>query len=384
MVVRRWFYGCSALLLTGILAASTVAPGVLWALAVVGPLVLVGVYDVTQRQHTILRNFPIIGHVRYLFELVRPEIQQYFIESNTDAFPIEREFRNIVYQRAKGELETQPFGTQRDVYRVGYEWAAHSLTPTAPLEEAPRVTVGGRDCRQPYSSALLNISAMSFGALSSRAVLALNAGARQGAFAHNTGEGGVSPYHLEHGGDLIWQVGTGYFGCRTKEGRFDADQFSDVAAQDTVRMIELKLSQGAKPGHGGVLPGQKVSREIATIRGVTPGQTVISPPAHTEFSTPTGLLEFVARLRDLAGGKPIGFKLCVGHRVEFLALCRAMRDTPRLSAMVRTTGRPSGIAATARATACRNESAKLSPVSSEPPSVMRAAMPTAIPSRLSK
>ena len=326
-MVRRWFYACAVLAVLACLAAGAVTPTAFWALAIIAPLVLLGLYDVVQRQHTILRNFPILGHGRYLFELLRPEIQQYFIESNTDAFPIEREFRNIVYQRAKGELETQPFGTQRDVYRVGYEWAAHSLTPTAPLEEAPRVTVGGRDCRQPYSSALLNISAMSFGALSSRAVLALNGGARQGAFAHNTGEGGVSPYHLEHGGDLIWQVGTGYFGCRTKEGRFDADQFSDVAAQDTVRMIELKLSQGAKPGHGGVLPGQKVSREIATIRGVTPGQTVISPPAHTEFSTPTGLLEFVARLRDLAGGKPIGFKLCVGHRVEFLALCRAMRDT---------------------------------------------------------
>ncbi|MEO2195911.1 MAG: glutamate synthase-related protein, partial [bacterium] len=192
-MVRRWFYGCSALLLTGILAAATVAPGVLWALAVVGPLVLVGVYDVTQRQHTILRNFPIIGHVRYLFELVRPEIQQYFIESNTDAFPIEREFRDLVYQRAKGDLETQPFGTQRDVYRLGYEWAAHSLAPVAPLETPPRIPIGGADCRQPYDSAMLNISAMSFGALSSRAILALNAGARAGGFAHNTGEGGVSP-----------------------------------------------------------------------------------------------------------------------------------------------------------------------------------------------
>ena len=344
-MVRRWFYGCSALLLTGILAASTVAPGVLWALAVVGPLVLVGVYDVTQRQHTILRNFPIIGHVRYLFELVRPEIQQYFIEANTDAFPIEREFRNLVYQRAKGDLETQPFGTQRDVYRLGYEWAAHSLAPVAPLETPPRIPIGGADCHQPYDSALLNISAMSFGALSSRAILALNDGARAGGFAHNTGEGGVSPYHLERGGDLIWQIGTGYFGCRTAAGGFDADRFADQAALDAVRMIELKLSQGAKPGHGGVLPGRKVSREIAAIRGVPAGQTVLSPPAHSTFSTPIGLLEFLARLRELSGGKPVGFKLCVGQRVEFLRLCKAMLDSGILPDFITVDGGEGGTGA---------------------------------------
>jgi glutamate synthase domain-containing protein 2 len=326
-VVRRWFYGCSALLLIGILAAASVAPAILWTLLVVGPLVLVGVYDVTQRQHTILRNFPIIGHGRYLFEVVRPEIQQYFIESNTDAFPIEREFRDLVYQRAKGDLETQPFGTQRDVYRLGYEWTAHSLSPVVPLETPPRIQIGGADCRQPYASSLLNISAMSFGALSSHAILALNGGASAGGFAHNTGEGGISPYHLKHGGDLIWQIGTGYFGCRTPDGRFDPDRFADQAALETVRMIELKLSQGAKPGHGGVLPGRKVSPEIAAIRGVPVRQTVLSPPAHSAFTTPTGLLEFVARLRDLSGGKPVGFKLCVGQRAEFLRLCKAMLDT---------------------------------------------------------
>ena len=327
VVIRRCFYVFAAVLLAGVAAVATYFPVALWALLVVGPLLLLGLHDSLQREHTVLRNFPLLGHVRYLFEMVRPEIQQYFIESNTDAFPIEREFRNIVYQRAKGELETQPFGTQRDVYRIGYEWAAHSLAPIPPLEEPPRIPVGGPDCRQPYSCSMLNISAMSFGALSSHAVLALNAGAKAGGFAHNTGEGGLSPYHLGPGGDLIWQIGTGYFGCRTPDGRFDPDRFRDQAAHDAVRMIELKLSQGAKPGHGGVLPGPKVSEEIAAIRGVTPWQTVISPPAHSTFSTPAGLLEFVARLRDLSGGKPVGFKLCVGYRVEFLAVCKAMLDT---------------------------------------------------------
>ena len=327
VVIRRWFYVFAAVLLAGVAAVATYFPVAFWALLVVGPLLLLGLHDSLQREHTILRNFPLLGHVRYLFEMVRPEIQQYFIESNTDAFPIEREFRDIVYQRAKGELETQPFGTQRDVYRIGYEWAAHSLAPVPPLEEPPRIPVGGPDCRHPYSCSMLNISAMSFGALSSHAVLALNAGAKAGGFAHNTGEGGLSPYHLGPGGDLIWQIGTGYFGCRTPDGRFDPDRFRDQAAHDAVRMIELKLSQGAKPGHGGVLPGPKVSEEIAATRGVTPWQTVVSPPAHSTFSTPAGLLEFVARLRDLSGGKPVGFKLCVGYRVEFLAVCKAMLDT---------------------------------------------------------
>ena len=325
--MRRWFYVLAVMAVAAVAAAATFTPAALWTLVVLGPLLLVGLYDSLQREHTILRNFPIIGHVRYLFEALRPEIQQYFIESNTDAFPIAREFRNIVYQRAKGELETQPFGTQRDVYRIGYEWAAHSLAPVQPLDEPPRIQIGGPDCRQPYSCSLLNISAMSFGALSKNAVLALNAGAKAGGFAHNTGEGGLSPYHLEPGGDLIWQIGTGYFGCRTPDGRFDPDRFQDQAAHEAVRMIEVKLSQGAKPGHGGVLPGAKVSKEIAAIRGVAPWQTVISPPAHSMFSTPAGLLEFVARLRDMAGGKPVGLKLCVGLRVEILTLCKAMRDS---------------------------------------------------------
>ncbi len=326
-MIRRWFYVVAVTVLAAVAAAATYTPLALWALVVITPLLLVGLRDSLQREHTILRNFPLLGHIRYLFEMVRPEIQQYFIESNTDAFPIEREFRNIVYQRAKGALETQPFGTQRNVYRIGYEWAAHSMAPIPPLEEPPRILIGSQGCRQPYSCSLLNISAMSFGALSRNAVLALNAGAKAGDFAHNTGEGAISSYHLEPGGDLIWQIGTGYFGCRTADGRFDAERFRDQAAHDAVRMIEIKLSQGAKPGHGGVLPGRKVSEEIAAIRGVTAWQTVISPPAHSTFSTPEGLLEFVARLRDLTDGKPVGFKLCVGHRSEFLAVCKAMRDT---------------------------------------------------------
>ncbi len=327
LVIRRWFYCVGALVLVGVAIWAFYASAAFWVLAAIGPLLLLGFYDSLQRKHAILRNFPIVGRGRYLFEAVRPEIQQYFIELNTDAFPIERELRNIVYQRAKGELETQPFGSQRDVYGIGYEWAAHSLTPVRPPEEIPRILIGGPDCRKPYSSSLLNISAMSFGSLSSHAVLALNGGAKVGKFAHNTGEGGISPYHLQPGGDLIWQIGTGYFGCRTCDGSFDPELFRDQASQCAVRMIEIKLSQGAKPGHGGVLPGAKVTAEIARIRGVPEGKTVVSPPGHSTFSSPEELLEFIGRLRDLSGGKPVGFKLCVGRRVEFLALCTAMLST---------------------------------------------------------
>jgi glutamate synthase domain-containing protein 2 len=326
-MVRRWFYMISVAVLLLVLAGAFVSPYVLWALVPIVPLIALGMHDSLQTQHTILKNFPLIGRGRYMLEAVRPEIQQYFIESNIDAFPIEREFRSIAYQRAKGELETQPFGTQRDVYRVGYEWCAHSIAPVEPLHEHPRVEIGGPDCAAPYSASLLNISAMSYGALSKNAVLALNAGAKRGHFAHNTGEGGISPYHLEPGGDLIWQIGTGYFGCRTPDGAFDPQAFERQAGQDAVRMIELKLSQGAKPGHGGILPAVKVTPEIADIRGVPVGETVVSPPAHQAFSTPRGLLEFLALMRQLSGGKPVGFKLCVGHQVDFLAVCKAMLDT---------------------------------------------------------
>jgi len=326
-MVRHWFYIGSASILAFVLLLALAWPNALWLLVVVGPLVLVGIHDSLQRKHTVLRNFPVAGHVRYFLEMVRPEIQQYFIENNIDAFPIEREFRSIVYQRAKGELETRPYGTQRDVYRVGYEWASHSIAAQPAADEAPRVRIGSADCRQPYSASLLNISALSFGAISKNAVLALNRGAGKGGFAHNTGEGGISSYHLEAGGDLVWQIGTGYFGCRTEAGGFDAGRFREQARLNSVRMIELKISQGAKPGHGGVLPGVKVSREIAEVRGIRAGETIVSPPGHSAFSTPIELLEFIARLRDLADGKPVGFKLCVGRRSDFFAICKAMLET---------------------------------------------------------
>ena len=326
-MVRRWFYVGSVLVLAAVLLTGVAWPPALWSLVLVGPLVLLGIRDSLQRRHTVLRNFPVVGHGRYFMEMVRPEIQQYFIETNIDAFPIEREFRSVVYQRAKGELETKPYGTQRDVYRVGYEWASHSVAAQAPPAHVPRIRIGSRHCRQPYAASILNISAMSFGAISKNAVLALNRGAKKGAFAQNTGEGGISPYHLEADGDLVWQIGTGYFGCRTPDGEFDLDLFREQAGRESVRMIELKLSQGAKPGHGGVLPGIKVTDEIAAIRGLRAGETIVSPPSHRAFSTPLELMELVARLRELAGGKPVGLKLCVGRLSDVFAICKAMLET---------------------------------------------------------
>ncbi len=326
-MVRRYFFGVSLAIVLGLLAVAPVWPPILWSLVVLGPLIALGLHDALQTKHTVLRNFPVIGHGRYCLENIRPETQQYFIETNIDAHPIEREMRAIVYQRAKGELETKPLGTERDVYRVGYEWASHALTDVARLDEAPRVVVGSEQCTRPYSASLLNISAMSYGALSPAALRALNRAAKKGNFAHNTGEGGIAPYHLEAGADLIWQIGTGYFGCRTKDGDFDSGMFEEAAARDEVRMIELKLSQGAKPGHGGVLPGCKVDQELAAIRNVPVGEDVISPPRHRTFATPREMLEFIARLRGLAGGKPVGIKLSVGRRVEFLSICKAMLET---------------------------------------------------------
>ncbi len=326
-MVRQQLIAAFLITTAVLLIAAWFYPPLLWCLAVIGPVAAVGVYDSLQRQHTILRNFPIIGHFRYWMERFRPEIQQYFIDSNIDAYPIEREFRSLVYQRAKGELETQPFGTQRDVYRVGYEWAPHSLAAHHYEDRDFRVGVGGERCTQPYESSLLNVSAMSYGAISDRAVLALSQGAKRGGFAQNTGEGGIAPEHVEGGGDLIWQIGTGYFGCRTRDGAFDGDAFERQAQHPSVKMIELKLSQGAKPGHGGVLPGIKVTRKIAEIRHVEPGRTVISPASHPAFDSPVGLLEFVDRLRKRSGGKPTGFKLCVGRRTDFFAICKAMLDT---------------------------------------------------------
>ncbi|HRV81620.1 MAG TPA: FMN-binding glutamate synthase family protein, partial [Planctomycetota bacterium] len=312
----------------GVLILVTVVVGVLairwpflWVVeALLGCLWALAIYDVRQRKHAILRNFPLLGHFRYLFEMIRPEIQQYFVEGATDGTPFNRERRSVVYQRAKGELDTLPFGTQWNVYADGYEWIAHSMMPKHPSEEMPRVVIGAETCKQPYSASILNISAMSYGSLSTRAILALNTGARLGGFAHNTGEGGVSPYHQKPGGDLVWQIGTGYFGCRNAQGGFDPERFTQQASLPAIKMIEVKLSQGAKPGHGGILPASKVSEEISAIRGVPMGQDVLSPPGHSAFHTPAELLHWIEDLRRMSGGKPVGFKLCVGRQEEFMSV----------------------------------------------------------------
>ncbi|TWE07923.1 FMN-binding glutamate synthase family protein [Rudaeicoccus suwonensis] len=280
--------------------------------------------DLIQRKHSILRNYPVIGHMRYLLEGIRPELQQYFIERNWDGRPYDRDTRSVIYERAKGIHGEQPFGTERDVHAAGYENLVHSTAPLEEPDEPPRVLVGGPDCSKPYSMALLNVSAMSFGALSANAIRALNKGAALGGFAHDTGEGGLSSYHLENGGDLVWEIGSGYFSTRTKDGDFDPEMFRDKSAHDQVKCVSLKLSQGAKPGIGGVLPASKVTKEIADIRGVPQGKKCVSPASHKVFHTPTELIEFIARMRDLSGGKPAGFKLCVGSRRDVLAMCKAM------------------------------------------------------------
>jgi hypothetical protein len=290
-------------------------------------LALLGTWDLVQTRHSILRAFPIIGHARWIAERIRPEIYQYFIESNTDGAPFDRETRDAVYRRAKGTKGDEPFGTERDVNAIGYEFLRHSLRARIATDLTPRVRLGGPDCARPYDIAVFNISAMSFGSLSGNAIEALNGGAARGGFAHDTGEGAISPYHLKHGGDLIWEIGSGYFGCRTPDGHFDAEKFRDKAVLPSVKAISIKLSQGAKPGLGGVLPGAKVTPEIAATRGVPVGQTVISPPAHSAFRTPLELMHFISTLRSLADGKPIGLKLCVGARTEFLSICKAMLQT---------------------------------------------------------
>ncbi|WP_372366717.1 FMN-binding glutamate synthase family protein [Candidatus Uabimicrobium sp. HlEnr_7] len=302
-------------------------PWFLWSLVVLLPVIAVGVKDMLQTKHAILKNFPIAGHFRYWLEMVRPEINQYFIESNKDGVPFSREQRSLVYQRAKKQLDTLPFGTQSDVYEVGYEWVNHSIMAKEYNGEDFRVVIGEGNCSKPYSASIFNIGAMSYGALSKTAVLSLNAGAKIGNFAHNTGEGGISPYHSEYGGDLIWQIGTGYFGCRTQDGNFCAELFQKNSQQHSVKMIEIKLSQGAKPGHGGILPAAKVTEEISKIRNVPMGTDVLSPPGHKAFSTPIQLLQFVQKLRDLSDGKPVGFKLCIGRKSEFLAICKAMIES---------------------------------------------------------
>jgi glutamate synthase domain-containing protein 2 len=295
--------------------------------ALCGALTVLGIRDVTQTRHAILRNYPLSARLRFLLEKVRPEIRQYFLESDKDGAPFPRDKRAIVYQRAKQELDKRPFGTQYDVYAEQFEWLHHSLCPTDPPATASMRTLVGGGTKQPYALSLLNISAMSYGALSANAVRSLNKGAKMGGFAHDTGEGGVSPYHREFGGDLIWEVGSGYFGARGRDGGFDPARFAETASDPQIRMVELKLSQGAKPGHGGVLPAAKVTEEIAQIRGVPVGQDCISPARHSAFSTPAGLLEMIARMREASGGKPAGFKLCIGHPWEFMAIVKAMLDT---------------------------------------------------------
>ena len=325
--MRRLFIIGSVVALALVGLASIVWPGAIWALVVLLPLIALGVADMVQTRHSVRRNFPLIGHGRYLMELIRPEINQYFVESNTDGKPFSRNDRSVVYARAKGQLDTMPFGTQRDVYAVGYEWINHSLAPVTPDTTTMRTTIGGPDCRQPYSASIFNVSGMSYGSLSRNAILALNGGAKIGGFAHNTGEGGLSPHHLAPGGDIIWQIGTGYFGARNPDGTFSESEFAKRATLPNVKMIEVKLSQGAKPGHGGILPAKKLTAEIIAIRGVEPGKDVISPPAHSAFRTPREMMQFIRRLRELCGGKPVGFKLCVGKRHEFLGIVKAMLDT---------------------------------------------------------
>src|SRR5271165_6958563 len=314
-----------------VLIAAGAAPGAngfFWVGAfLLGALSLLGVHDLAQKRHAVLRNYPISAHLRFLLEGIRPEMRQYFFESETDGLPFSRTQRAIVYQRAKMALDKRPFGTLRDTNSVGYEWMRHSITPKPVANGDFRITVGGPDCAKPYSMSVFNISAMSFGALSANAIRALNKGAALGGFAHDTGEGGYSPYHREGGGDIIWEIGSGYFGCRTADGRFDPEKFRAAAANDQIKMIEIKLSQGAKPGHGGVLPGAKVTAEIAAIRGVEQGVDCVSPASHSAFTTPMEMVAFIAKLRALSGGKPTGFKLCVGHAWEFLGLCKAMVET---------------------------------------------------------
>ncbi|MCS6153236.1 FMN-binding glutamate synthase family protein [Shewanella baltica] len=303
---------------------------ILWPLAglimLVASLVLLGLYDLFQAKHSILRNFPVIGHMRYLLEMIGPELHQYFVESDTDGKPINKNHRNYIYERAKEQNQTRPFGTQLDVYDDNYKWMQHSIYPAKKMDTPPRVVIGGKDCQQPYSASLFNISAMSFGALSKNAIQALNLGAKAGDFFHDTGEGGISEYHLQ-GGDLVWEIGTGYFGCRTENGCFDAEKFKQKANWEQVKMIEIKLSQGAKPGHGGVLPAAKNNQEIAEIRGVQPHTDVLSPPGHSAFSDAEGLLQFVEQLRVLSNGKPVGFKLAIGSKQEFIEICEKMLET---------------------------------------------------------
>ncbi|TMV78438.1 FMN-binding glutamate synthase family protein [Thioclava sp. BHET1] len=299
----------------------------LWGLIVTLPIFALGLYDWMQRDWTITRNYPVAGRIRWFFYDLRPFLRAYIVEDDLNGTPFSFEARNLIHARARGETDTKPFGTERDTDAPEYHWLSHSIAPEPDPDMSPRVTVGNDQTGKPYSASVLNISAMSFGALSANAVRALNLGAKQGGFYHDTGEGGISPYHLEHGGDLVWELGSGYFGARDKDGHFDPEKFRDAAAHDAVKMVEIKLSQGAKPGHGGLLPAAKVSEEIARIRQVPAHQDCLSPRGHSAFSTPIEMLEFAARMRDLSGGKPVGIKLCIGQPSEVFAVMKAIQET---------------------------------------------------------
>lgn len=323
--MKKLFFQVSIPLILLFLLLSYFWIGLLWLFVLIGPLFLIGVYDAIQRKHTVWRNFPLFGHLRFMFEAIRPEIQQYFIESDWSGRPLNRDQRKVVYARAKGQLDTIAFGTQLDVLEVGHEWLKHSMKAKENSGLPPRVIIGQGDQR--YKASLLNISGMSFGAISKNAVLALNRGAKVGQFYHNTGEGGLSEYHLAPGGDIVFQIGTAYFGCRSENGQFSETRFAEVAARPQVKMIEIKLSQGAKPGGGGTLPGIKVTPEIAAARGIPVGKDVHSPPSHSVFSNAIEMMHYVQTLRELSGGKPVGIKMCVGHHHDFFALCKAMIET---------------------------------------------------------
>ncbi len=345
MIVRKIFFAVAFLGLPLTLLLGFFWPPIHWLLVIVVPYVIVGAYDLMTTKHNVLNNYPVLGHFRYILEFVSPEIRQYFVETNESGRPFNRIVRALVYSRAKGQTDTQAFGTQYDITTVGYHRVNHSLAPKHAPDDEKRIMLGGPQCDQPYNASRLNVSAMSFGALSSNAIRALNGGARDGGFAHNTGEGGLSPHHLAEGGDIIWQIGTGYFGCRTPEGGFDPDKFAEKARMDVVKAIEIKLSQGAKPSHGGVLPAAKVDEEIAEIRGVELHKDVISPPVHSAFDGPTGLLHFVQRLREISGGKPVGFKLCIGNPADFMAICKAMLNSGILPDFITVDGAEGGTGA---------------------------------------
>lgn len=300
-------------------------PAMLWLFFVNGPFIVIGIYDLVQTENAILRDFPLIGHMRYILSRFAPMIHQYFVEDDTHGSPFTRNQRELVYLRADNKQATHPFGTELDLYNEAYEWLPHSMYPKKKLTTHPRVKIGSDKCSKPYEAALLNISAMSYGALSANAILALSEGAKLGRFYHNSGEGSISQFHEMGGADLVWQLGTGYFGCRTDDGNFNEEKFRKKVVSKQVKMVEIKISQGAKPGHGGVLPAAKNTQEIATIRGVLPHTEVLSPPYHRAYEGPEGLVHFIERLRTLSEGKPIGFKLCVGQKAEFEALCEAMK-----------------------------------------------------------